>query len=270
MSCENDNGLTIKKYILSGETGADGPIGPAGEGVELPIDATDVNVTNIGYDTVQEALDFLLLVPMAIQNFSTPTVLFENRLSTHASADFNLVWEWTLNKTIIPPGNQTLIGPIEMTPVTLEVGDRTKTVTMTNFNTTRSFNLTVTDELGTSVFAIVEVAFTNNIYFGDVAIPGAVNSAFILSLIGGGSPSLQTTNIIDLYSTTDPAANPKTYFWFASAVSNGVPIFKSGGFLMDMQAAIPVTFTNNFGHVENYNVYRSTNHSLSTIFVNIT
>ncbi len=270
MSC--DNGITIKKYILSGETGADGAKGDPGEATQLPIDATDVNVTNDGFTTVQDALDHLLLAPMVINNFSAATLLFENRLSTHASADFDILWVWEVSKDIVAPGLQTLVGPVEMTPVVLVNTDRSKLVSLENFNTTSNFTLTVTDEVGNVTAAVVPVVFTNNVYWGDKAIPGAIDSAFILALNDGDSPSLQTTNVIDVYSTTDPSAvTPnEEYFWFATEANRPAPTFKVGGFPFDMQLPTLVSFTNNFGHTVNYNVYRSTNHSLSTIFVNIT
>lgn len=260
MGCED---LTIKKYIFTGETGATGPQGPPGESIQLPIPAADISVTNVGFSNAQEIFDFLLFAALSITNFSTVTILFENRSSTDASADFTILWSWTLSKAIVTPGSQTLTGPVEMTPVSLTNSERSKLVTLTDFNTNRNFTLEVTDEFGTPTSATVLVSFTNKIYYGDAAIPGAVNDTFILSL----SNSLQINNTSNVASNTGAAE----YFWFATPVAYGTPTFMVGAFPMDMQAPIAVTpFTNNLGHTENYNVYRATNHSLGAIFVDIT
>jgi len=259
-SCED---LTIKKYIFTGEQGEKGDKGDPGDSVAFPIAASNISVTNAGFSTAQEIFDYLLFAPMTINSFTTPTILFENRASTDASADFTILWSWALSKAIVSPGSQTLTGPGTMTPVSLVLADRSKLVTMTDFNTTSNFTLTVTDELGTPTSAIVPITFTNKIYYGDAAIPGAIDSTFILSLTG----SLQSTNTKTIASDTDATK----YFWFATPTAYGTPTFMVGAFPMDMQTPVAVSpFTNSLGHTENYNVYRATNHSLGAIFVDVT
>ena len=261
-SCED---LVLKKIIIGGEDGAQGPAGPPGPGVEFPIEATNISVTNAGYNNLQEVIDYLLFVPLNITSFTTPVTLFEKRGSSDPSADFTMNFTWAVNKTL-SGGSQTLTGPAAMTPVTLTTGERTKLVTLTDFNSTSTFTLQTTEASGGTDIAALQVSFVNNIYYGDAAIPGAVDSAFIQSLI----PKLQSTFVTNVNSNTLASDNPKKYFWFAYPVAYGTPTLKVGAFPLDAQPPVLVSFTNTLGHTEDYNVIRATNHSLGSIFIDIT
>ena len=262
-SCED---IVIKKYVLTGPAGPKGDKGDPGDAVSFPIEAVNISVTNPGYNNLQEVLDELLYVPVNINSFSTPTTLFENRASTDPSADFTMGFTWSIGGT---PTAQTFTGPSEMTPVTLTAGQRAVTVTMTNFNTQESFILSV-DDGKTVVTATKVIKFANKIYYGDAAIPGSLDEAFIKSL----TSSLQETKDAVIPSTTSVS----TYFWFALPVAYGTPVFKDAatGFGIDMQDPIPFTaangniFNNNLGYSEDYYLYRSTNNNLGTITVEVT
>ena len=254
-SCES---IVLKEYVLSGPKGEDGIQGPAGDTVAFPIAASNISVTNAGFTNAQEIFDFLLYTAPIISNFSTGTVLYENRLASDPSADFTLSWSWSLNKGIT---SQTLTGPIEMTPVSLLAADRGKVVTMTNFNTNRTFTLEVDDGEGRAnsvTSSAVAVEFTNRIYFGDSVIPGLIDENFIKTL-----PSVvqKTFNLETLSTTTTD-----TFWWIAVPVAYGAPYVSDNqtGFAIDMQNAIPFTagtgnqFTNDLGYAEDYNLYRTT------------
>jgi len=263
MSCED---LTIKKYILSGPKGDKGDKGDSGDAASFPIEAINISVTNPGYANLQEVLDALLYVPITIDSFTTVTVLFENRASTDASADFTIQFNWSVTGTDVA---QTLVGPTEMTPVSIAAGVRVKTVTMTNFNTNETFTLTV-DDGQQQPYSNIQIDFTNNLYYGDSVIPGLIDEDFIKTL----NTSLQKTKVITV--PTDLSAS--TYFWFAVPVAYGTPIFKDAttGFAYDMQDPLPFTagngniFNNNLGHTEDYYLYRSTNAGPFTSGIEIT
>jgi hypothetical protein len=261
-SCED---LVIKKIIIGGENGAQGPAGPPGPGVTFPIAASNISVTNTGYNNLQEVLDYLLYVPLNINSFTTPVTLFEKRGSTDPSADFTMNFTWSINR-VITGGSQTLTGPGAMTPVSLTTAERSKLVTLTDFNTTSTFSLITTDSAGATDTAARQITFANRIYYGDAVIPGSINSAFIQSL----SNKLQTTFVTNVNSNTLASDNPKKYFWFAYPVAYGTPTLMVGAFPLDTQAPVLVSFTNTLGHTENYNVVRATNHSLGSIFIDIT
>lgn len=261
-SCEK---IVLKEYVISGAQGDKGDKGDPGDAVSFPIAATNISVTNDGYANLQEVLNDLLYVPISIDNFTTNPTLFENRLSTDPSADFTLAFTWSLSKNV---DTQTLVGPVEMTPVTLIASDRSKTVTVTNYNSNGSFTLEVND--GTNIVSrTVNTTFTNKIYGGDAAIPGTTNEAFIKSL----PSSLQTNNTIQIPTNTSVG----TYWWFAAPVAYGVPNITDAGTAIpiDMTAAIPFTagngnqFTNDLGYSEDYNLYRTTFDNLGSFTIDV-
>lgn len=254
-SCEK---IVLKEYILSGQKGDDGIQGEPGETVAFPIAASNISVTNAGFSTAQDIFDFLLYLPPLINTFTTGIVLYEKRLASHASADFDFSFSWSLNKGIT---SQTLTGPIEMTPVALDPADRGKTVTMTNFNTNRDFTLEIDDgeaRASSVTSKTIAVEFANKIYFGDSVIPGLTDAAFIKTL-----PSIvQKTFDLETISTT----TTNTYWWIAVPVAYGAPYVSDNGtgFAIDMQDPLPFTlgngnqFVNDLDHAEDYNLYRTT------------
>lgn len=257
-SCEE---LVIKKIIIGGEDGPQGPQGPPGESLELPIAASDISVTNPGYANLQVLLDDLLNVPLVINSFTTPTTLFEKRLSTDPSADFTMNFTWILNQ-IVTGGSQTLIGPNEMTPVSLTTSERDKLVTLTDFNTNGVFTLTATTAAGDTQNAAISAVFANRVHWGDSTVPGAVDSTFILSLSNKLSTSYNGS-----YNTNTGASE---YFWFAYPVAYGTPTLKVGVFDLDALTPVLVSHTNSLGHTENYNVIRSTYAALGGLVVDVT
>ena len=258
-SCEK---IVLKEYVLSGPQGEDGVKGDPGETVAFPIAASNISVTNAGFNTAQEVFDFLLYNDPIINSFTTGTYLFENRLASHISADFDISFAWSLSKAIT---SQTLTGPIEMTPEALVSGDRGKVVTMTNFNTNRSFTLEIDDGEGRELSVTsntINLEFTNNLYFGDSVIPGLIDADFIKTL----PSNLQKTLDLQTISSTTIG----TYWWIAVPIAYGAPyvVDNQTGFGIDMQAPIPFTigtgnqFVNDLDHPEDYNLYRTTNDNL--------
>ena len=262
-SCES---IVLKEYVLTGPKGDKGDKGDPGEAAQFPIEAVNISVTNAGYNNLQEVLDFLLYVAIRIDSFSTATTLYENRGVTDPSADFTMDFNWSITGTDI---SQTLVGPSEMTPITLTPGQRNVTATLTNFNTNETFTLTV-DDGQTQPSSAINVVFTNKVYYGDAAIPGVTDETFIKSL----NNSLQTSRNIAVPSSTSVG----TYWWFALPVAYGTPVFKDGatGFAIDMETPIPFTagngniFNNDLGYSEDYYLYRTTNDNLGSITVEVT
>jgi len=258
-SCEK---IVLKEYVLSGEKGEDGIQGPPGETVSFPIAAENISVTNAGFSNAQEIFDFLLYVVPLIDSFTTGIYLFENRLASDPSADFDLSFSWSLNKGIT---SQTLTGPIEMTPVILDFEDRGKVATMTNFNTNRTFTLEIDDgeaRPNSVTSKNLDIEFADKLYFGDSVIPGLIDEDFIKTLPN----NLQKTLNLETISSTVVG----TYWWIAVPIAYGAPYVSDNqtGFAIDMQNPIPFTlgngnqFVNDLGHGEDYNLYRTTNDNL--------
>lgn len=258
-SCEE---IVIKEQIIGGEDGQPGIPGPPGASL-TELEAEKVTVTNNGYNNAQEIFDFLLYVSPIINFFNTSPTLFLNRLSAHPSADFTIPFSWSLNKAA---ATLTLVGPAEMTPVTLLLSEITKTVTMTNFNTGGTFTLTFgdgTSNLGNTVVKNVTVAFTNKLFYGDSPI-GTSDGSFIEGL---SNSNLQTNNNRGITGST---TTTNTYFWFATPTAYGLPGMTVGGFVVDLTLEATFNYTNALGHEEEYKLYRTTNDNLGSINIDIT
>lgn len=254
-SCEE---LVLKEIIIGGSDGAKGEKGEPGA-VLTTLDADKVNVTNSGYTNAQEIFDDLLYVSPLINDFTTPELLFLNRLSTDASADFTILFNWALNKTATV---LTFVGPSEMTTVTPAVTDTSVTVTMTDYNSNETFTLSFGDGKNT-VVKNINLEFTNKVFFGDSVI-GSSDGSFIESLTNS---LLQTNNSIGIRGSTTDA---NEYFWFATPVAYGTPGMTVGGFAADLTLEATFSYTNSLGYAESYNLYRMTNDNLGSININIT
>ena len=254
--CSNNDQILVRTIGgVQGPEGPQGPPGPPGPGVSLPLPATDVSVTNSGFANLQEVIDYLLYVPVAINSFTVPVTVYEIGSSV-ASLNFT----WVLNQN---PVSQALSGP-NLTPPTLAVTDRSHSATLTSplapvsVGTSYTYQLSATDAFAT-VISTRAISFLNNIYYGDAAIPGAVNSAFVTGL----TKVLQATRSRSFTSN----AGPGVYTWFAYRSALGTATFTVGGFSGGFDAAVVVSVTNASGFTENYNVHRSTNPNIGPVGV---
>lgn len=240
---------------IPGPQGPQGPPGPSGAGATLPIPAEDISVTQPGFANLQEVVDYLLYVPTVINSFSTPVTIYQI-----GSSVANLTFNWVLNQN---PVSQVITGP-NLTPPSLTIAQRTVTSALTaplapsSVGTSYTYQLAVTDAFNT-VNANTVVQFLNGIYFGDAALPGAVNSAFVTSL----TKVLQSSRSRSYTSN----AGVSVYNWFAHRSALGTASFTVGGFSGGFEAPTIVSVTNSNGFTENYNVYRSTNPNIGPVSV---
>lgn len=253
---EDDDKILVKTLGgIQGPAGPQGPQGPAGPGVSYPIAATNISVANSGFAHLQAVVDYLLYVPISINSFSVPITIYEIGSSVSA-----LSFSWVLNQN---PVSQALSGP-NLTPPTLAVTDRSYTATLTAalaptvVGTTYSYELSETDNFST-IKDIEIISFLNNIYYGDAAIPGTINSAFVTSL----TKQLQSTRSKSYTSN----AGSGIYNWFAHRSALGTAVFTVGGFVGGFEAPVTVSVTNASGFVEDYKVYRSTNPNIGPVSI---
>lgn len=240
---------------IPGPEGPQGPPGPAGPGATFPIPADQISVEQPGYANLQEVIDYLLYIPTVINSFTVPVTVYEIGSSVAA-----LNFTWVLNQN---PISQAITGP-QLTPPVLIPAQRNVAVILNAplnpavVGSSFTYNLGVTDAFNT-VNANLAVQFFNGIYFGDAALPGAVNSAFVTSL----TKVLQSTRSRSFTSN----AGPGVYTWFAHRSALGTASFTVGGFPGGFEAAVIVSVTNSSGFTENYNVYRSTNPNIGPVGV---
>lgn len=248
---------TIIVYTgAAGVPGPQGPPGPPGPGVTFPIAANNISVTNAGYANLQEVIDYLLYVPLAINSFTT--VISTYLIGTSVSS---LTFTWSLSKI---PVSGTISG-VNLTPVAITTSPTVGTLS-TPLNpgvvgTTYAYQLAVTDNVLSPV-ANTNITFLNNVYFGDSTIPGVLNSAFVTSLSSAMQASRSRSFITNAVGLT-------TYAWYAHRTALGTATFSVGGFPGGFNAAVVVSVTNSAGFTENYNVYRSTNPAIGPVTIDV-
>lgn len=246
MSC-SDKKYIIKEIIITEAIGLQGPQGPPG--IQGPpgvppesMEASKITVTNAGYSNAQEIFDDLLYVPININSFSGGPTQYE--LGQLLTA---MTFNWTLNKDVV---SQTLVGPPEMTPIVLTPTQRSVTVVLADLGANAIFTLTVND--GSQPDAQnFNVTFNNRNYFGDAIIPGVIDSTFIKTL-----QSVLKGNRSYAYTTNAVGAE---YNWYCHPDRYGTPTFYANGFEGGWSLITTISFTNNFGYIEDYKVWRSDN-----------
>ena len=162
----------------------------------------------------------------------------------------SVTFTWTYNKDMV---SQTLTG--------CDLADETvRTATYsTEFNSNKTFTLSASDGTN-STSANKSFTFQNKVHHGSASIPSTYDSAFILSLNGALKGSKGGT-----YTTTVGFGE---YFYIAMPTSfnnSDVLTGKIGGFDTDFGKVATVSHTNASGYTCDYNIYKSTNHSLGSI-----
>lgn len=246
----------LKKVVIEGEqlVGPAGPAGPAGP-TPSTFDSNNITVDNAGYNSLQELLDDLTYVVMAINTFTNTVVQLEKTITPVTDVGFS----WTLNKV---PTSQQLSGTSIGTPISITPGTLGYTLTGLSLLTNGTWTLTV-DDGTTQVQKTTTLTFLNKIYWGVATIPATINSSFVLSL---GNSSLQATRT----KSFTVNAGSGQYIWAAVPVAYGTPIFKVGGFEGGFEAPDTITLTNASGHAEDYYVVRSSESGLGSTTVNMT
>ena len=144
---------------------------------------------------------------------------------------------WKLNKA---PAAQALGGE------NIAVDVRSMAVSMDGRT---SVTLTVTDEREAKASRSTGYNAYNGIYYGAAAAPGAVDSAFILSL------TRTLSNTKGRTITVTAAAGER--IWYALPSRLGSCSFAVGGFTGGFELVAVISFTNASGYTEEYNVYAS-------------
>lgn len=237
---------------LPGPQGPAGPQGPPGAGATFPIPAEDISVTNPGFANLQEALDFLLYVPLVIDQFTTPVNIYMIGGSVS-----NLTFNWALNKVVI---TKEISGPNTL-PVTLTVSPVVVSLSpsLNPGAVGTSYTYTLTADDGVNIETADQViTFLNNVYFGDSTVPGAINSAFVNGLGFFTQAGRDKTVFSDATGLT-------TYAWFAHRVALGLATFTVGGFEGGFDSPVTISHTNASGFTEDYYVYRSTNPAIGPV-----
>ena len=204
---------------------------------------TYTNANDSSIKTVKDALDKLLYFDLSINLTSTSMLNVEKGTTLS-----NTVFNWTYNKSVV---SQSFNGE------SLDTSVRTYTFA-TPFNSNKTFTLTAND--GSKSFSRnISFNFMNKRYWG-VSTLVDLDSSFIVSL----SNSELSTNRNKTFTVN--CGNDEHIFYCIPSTF-GTPTFTVGGFSGGFDKVSTIEFTNNSGHKENYDIWKSTNSNLGSTTV---
>ena len=221
----------------------------AAQGVKL--NQSVVKLTT-DYDGLKKSVDDLLYVPISIDEFKSSVTSAEK-----GSTVTETTLSWTLNKD---PEAVSIDG---VAVETLESADYTLRDLAITAN--KKFTLSATDERGKTVTKDATINFYNGVYYGVSAIPEAYDSAFIIALGNSGKKVLRGSKLTSFTVT----AGEGEYIYYCLPVSMGACSFKVGGFDGGFDLVATLAYTNEYGHTEQYYIYRSTNAGLGETAVEV-
>ena len=239
--------------------GAFKSLGSTGSGgVTGPIISEDVAYSNTTIDSVVDvkgALDALIskvyYVAPKINSFTCSPNQLSYEIGQKVSS---VVFNWEYNKDI---AYQTLTDcDVSDISVRTAVYDQ-------EISTNKTFVLSCGDGQN-SASSSKSFTFSSRIHSGSASIPASYNSEFILSL-----PGQLKGNKSGTYTVT---VGVNQYFYIAMPTSynnSDTLTGKIGGFDTDFSKVSTVSHTNQSGYTTNYNIYKSSNHSLGNITMTI-
>jgi outer membrane murein-binding lipoprotein Lpp len=203
------------------------------------------------YGELKSVVDELLYVPISIDEFKSSVTSAEK-----GSTVTETTLSWTLNKD---PEAVSLDG-VALEP--LESADYTLRDLAITAN--KKFTLSATDGKKT-VTKDASINFYNGVYYGAATVPEAYNSAFMIALGKSGKKVLRGSKLTSFTVT----AGAGEYIYYCLPVSMGACSFKVGGFDGGFDLVATLAYTNEYGHTEQYYIYRSANAGLGETNVEV-
>lgn len=210
-------------------------------------DAVDINYVNEDYNVsnLQQALDLLLYKELSISFTTTnaTTLMLGYAIPS-------IAFKWVYNKDSIV--YQTLDG------ATLDVSFRAYTYNQ-QVTANKTFMLRAHD--GKKEYSkSISFSFVNSVFYG-AQVQGDTYSTLLNNLSSVLSDSKSRT------ITVDCATNQ--YIYYAYPTRLGDAAFSVGGFSGGFTKVATYSYTNKYGYVENYNIYKSNNNSLGTTTITV-
>lgn len=220
----------------------------AAQGVKL--NQSVVKLTT-DYDGLKKSVDDLLYVPISIDEFKSSVTSAEK-----GSTVTETTLSWVLNKD---PEAVSIDG-VAVEP--LESADYTLRDLAITAN--KKFTLSATDGKKT-VTKDASINFYNGVYYGAATVPASYDSAFVIALGRSGKKVLRGSKLTSFTVT----ASAGEYIYYCLPVSMGACSFKVGGFDGGFDLVATLAYTNEYGHTEQYYIYRSANAGLGETNVEV-
>lgn len=200
------------------------------------------NPSDINISSVKDALDKLLYFDLSISLSSSVATTLEKGFVVEA-----VVFNWTYNKEIV---SQTFMS------IPLDKNGRNYRYT-TEFSTNKTFTLTAND--GVKNFSkSISFSFLNGRYWG-VSNVSEYNSDFIKTLSKELSSSRNKTFTVN--------CGEGQHIFYCIPTNFGTPTFTVGGFSGGFSKVSTIQYSNIHGHVESYDIWKSTNSNLGNTTV---
>jgi hypothetical protein len=203
------------------------------------------------YGELKSVVDELLYVPISIDEFKSSVTSAEK-----GSTVTETTLSWVLNKD---PEAVSLDG-VAIEP--LESADYTLRDLAITAN--KKFTLSATDGKKT-VTKDASINFYNGVYYGAATVPASYDSAFMIALGKSGKKVLRGSKLTSFTVT----AGAGEYIYYCLPVSMGACSFKVGGFDGGFDLVATLAYTNEYGHTEQYYIYRSANAGLGETNVEV-
>ena len=123
----------------------------------------------------------------------------------------------------------------------------------TPFDTNKTFTLTAYDGKDTKSSNIT-IRFCNRVFWGVAIAPTKYDKTFLDSLTYELSDSRKRTITVQ--------ANTNQYIYYAVPTSFGTCTFAVGGFIGGFEKVGQYSYTNQYNHIEMYDIYKSENPNL--------
>ena len=223
-----------------------GPPGPQGP----PGDTSNLTSANISYSTtadetiltVKDALDKLLYVPIAVTSMS-----LSKSVAERGEQVSNVIISWAINK------NPT---SLKLDNVAIDTSLRQYTYPEV-ITSNKMFRIDAGDGK-TFSNKTASISFYNGRYHG-VSTSTSYNDVLIKSL---------TKTLTDTRANTfSVSCGQNEYIYFCIPSRLGNPTFTVGGFSGGFDKVATISFNNNFGFTESYDIWKSSNNNLGNTTV---
>lgn len=208
---------------------------------ETAINPVQNKVITAAIDAIWEELDGMTFIPLSISSFECAPNLVEIGSTVN-----EVHFDWKISGI-----------PLHIYINEMEIEDINATeIDLTELNLTenKEFTLSAQDKKGNNDSSIVELIFTNKVFYGVSEQVDSFDSTFLNDLNG----KLQTTK----EGNINVVAEENQYIYYAVPTSYGACAFTIGGFTGGFKRVATISYTNEFEVATNYDIWKSDNANL--------
>ena len=130
----------------------------------------------------------------------------------------------------------------------------------TSFNSNKTFTLVGKDEKDKTASSTIRITYYNRVYWG-VSNLITYDNNFLREKLANSTLSDNKNRTIQVNATEGQ------YIYYALPSRLGTPMFKVNGFEGGFEKVSTISFTNNYGFTEDYDIYKSDNANLGNTTV---